>query len=305
MKRFGVIGSVNKDVITDACGTVHRGLGGVLYTAVALGRLTPGDQIWLLARIGTDVEERTRSLVRRSPGLRDEGILVVSRPNYRCELTYLGDGNKRERLFGQLPPLTWAEIAPFASRVDALLVNFITGQELELCTLQRLRQSVRGPVIMDLHSLLLRTSAGAQRVPWVPPGWRDWVAQADVLQMNEREAALLAGMDSVDENALAEFARQLLRCGPGFVMITRGARGAVAAVESGADAAILTEKASAGSPAVDTTGCGDAFLAATGLGVASLWPPERVLKVACKVAGAASRTRGPEGLETLSPALLD
>ncbi len=303
MMRFGIIGSVNTDVITSPGGEVFRGFGGALYTAGALSRLSPGAEIWLLSRIGADAFQVVRPLIQRYPGIRQDGIRVDAAPNYRCELTYRSDGSKREQLVGDLPPLAWDEVEPYAASLDALLINFITGREIELPTLRGLRQAVQGPLIMDLHSLLLRTAAGGERVQFVPCDWPQWIEPVDGLQMNEREAALLAGLAHPSIQALAEFAGRLLNHGPRMVVITRGAQGAMAAIRDSIGCHILVEPSS-GPQAVDPTGCGDVFLAVMGLGLVSAWAPERILQVACRVAGTASQGRGPEALIELSPMLL-
>ena len=97
----------------------------------------------------------------------------------------------------------------------------------------------------NLRMSLWKSPAEARRI------LRMIVKHASILRLNELEAAFLTGKKTV-----AESARALRAEGPVLVVITRGARGCY----------FQTEGDSGSLPgfkvrAVDTTGCGDAFLA--------------------------------------------
>ena len=73
---------------------------------------------------------------------------------------------RSEVLTGGVPPWTWIGLTPLLHNLDALYVNFISGMEMDLPTMQLLRQHYRGPIYCDLHSLLLsRSSPAALRTP--------------------------------------------------------------------------------------------------------------------------------------------
>ncbi len=303
MCRFGVIGSVNRDVIVSAAGRTHCDLGGSLYTVMALASLVPAATVVPMARIGVDVLPAVRALLACCPQVSMAGFRMEAAVNYACRLEYRSDGSKREILTGSLVPLSRADLWEGVLELDALLVNFITGRELRLEALQCLRRAFRGPIAMDLHSLLLRSLPDGTRVAEAPADWREWAALADALQMNASEAALLAEAEGpLDENRLAALARRLLELGPRWVAITRGAAGALA-VEAGAPGPV-TAPALAVPAAVDPTGCGDVFLAALGAGLLARAPLAAVLRAACRAAGQASQWRGPAALRRLEPLAL-
>ncbi len=80
---------------------------------------------------------------------------------------------------------------------------------------------------------------------------------ADVLIVNENEAAALSGSGVTGERDAFEAARRLSRLGPELVAVTLGARGAVVLDRAGCWRALAPAVA-----AVDTTGAGDAFVGA-------------------------------------------
>jgi ribokinase len=80
---------------------------------------------------------------------------------------------------------------------------------------------------------------------------------ADVLVVNENEAAALTNMDVAGDLDACDAARRLNRLGPELVAITLGAHGAVVVDRSGCWRALAPAMA-----AVDTTGAGDAFVGA-------------------------------------------
>ncbi|MBV9880144.1 MAG: hypothetical protein JO180_06580 [Gemmatirosa sp.] len=104
--------------------------------------------------------------------------------------------------------------------LDALYVNFISGFEMDLETLQLLRQHFKGVLYCDLHSLLLAVQPGGLRTPQPLPNVAAWCRCADLVQVNEDEMALLAP----DPMALAATA---LGNGVRCLFATLGKRGAV------------------------------------------------------------------------------
>jgi sugar/nucleoside kinase (ribokinase family) len=301
MMRVGVVGNVNRDTITAADGQISGGLGGVLYTLLALSRLWPDAEIWPLTRVGGDVSPEVQRLLAACGMSCTPGLLSSPLPNYHCHLSYGANGDKVERLLGSLPPLMWEEIEPLVGRLDALLVNFITGHEIEVDALSRLRQRTAGPVVMDLHSLLLGTRPEGTRYLRRPDGWERWVEQSSLLQMNVSEACTIAGTPALETRELAAVAQSLLKLGPQMVVITRGASGALA-VNQAHPGQVFVEPAWGETDPVDTTGCGDVFLAALATGAARSLAPQQLLRSACRAAGEASRLRGVAALSALSPA---
>lgn len=90
------------------------------------------------------------------------------------------------------------------------------------------------------------------------------LARSDVLVVNEHEAAdLLGGPVGAGGTAVEEAADRLRRLGPATVVVTLGARGAVALHPHGTARAVPPAV-----DVVDTTGAGDAFVGALAAGLA-------------------------------------
>ncbi|MEW6752548.1 MAG: carbohydrate kinase family protein [Candidatus Latescibacterota bacterium] len=300
MWRIGVIGSINRDTVSGPDGQAAFSLGGVLYTALALGHLAgPAAQVLLLARLGEDVRDAVLGQLASCPQVRLEGLHVVARPTYRCHIRYQPDGSKVEVLSGGVGPLQWEELAPHVAGLDGLLVNFITGFELGRRTLQVVRERLRGPLIMDFHSLALGRRRTGERFWRRPNDWATWVGLADAVQMNQEEAAVLCGRPTPALAELAQFARRLLALGPQAAVVTLGERGALACRPEGGGIREFVCPVEATGMAVDPTGCGDVFLAALGLALIGGKGLGDALEAACRAAGVKSRTRGLDGLHHL------
>ncbi len=260
----GVLGSINQDTIEHPDGRIQHELGGVLFTACALGYLGGGAlRIWLLARAHDELACSLRQRLSHVPGLRLDDLFETPNPGYRCRIMYDEWGGKREVLQGDVAPLTMAELSPFLPRLQALVVNFVTGFELDLETLAAIRGGVEGPRLMDVHSLTLGRRQDGLRFPRRPSDADRWLALADVVQMNELEAHILGA--PADEEGLLDWASLLVERGPRAVIVTRGAAGAVVAGREANGRLIrISQKAHPVDVAheIDPTGCGDVFLAA-------------------------------------------
>lgn len=314
--RLGVLGSINRDTITSANGQVAEGLGGVLYTACAAAYLATAAlrdiwpeldekdiQICPIARLGKDVRAAVLDLVATTPGLTCEGLVDWPGRAFHSHIEYLADGTKREVLSGDLPALEAEEVATRLGGLDALLVNFITGFELSLDSLARIRRMVAGPILMDVHSLTLGRRGSGERYWCRPPHWRQWLELADVVQMNADEAAVLGALPRPARAAeLAVLARQLLALGPGLAAITRGPQSVIAAARRRSGEvedlvmAPTPRAAPADGSAGDPTGCGDVFLAGLGVATALGLGPRESLQLANR---AAARNCDLTGLDQL------
>lgn len=261
---IGVLGSINEDTIERADGSLQHSLGGALFTACALAHMAgQAARVWLLARVSTALDERLRRQLRGVQGLRLDGLLPISGLGYRCHISYDPEGDKTEVLHGEVAALTPGELAEFLPPLQALVVNFITGDEITCQDLALVRKQVAGPLFVDIHSLTLGRRSNGTRFPRPLAQAGSWLAQADVLQMNEFEARVLGA--PVGTEALLDWAASRLDFGPGTVVITRGALDAVVAWRNQQGTVErLVQPASPVGPdgQLDPTGCGDVFLAA-------------------------------------------
>lgn len=226
MPRLGIIGTMVWDRIFARDGRVEpvEEWGGISYAlAAAVAARPEGWDLVPIVKVGQDLEEKAGQFLHSLPGLDLEtGLRVVPEPNNRVELHYHDGERRTERLTGGVPPWRFEELEPILQRLDALYINFISGFELELETMIRVRLAFQGPIYADLHSLMLGVGAGGQRMYRPLDAWRDWLRCFDVVQLNEDELAWLA-------HAWGDpwlFAAEVVGDAPRLLLATLGARGA-------------------------------------------------------------------------------
>ncbi len=269
VKRLGVIGTMVWDTIyrRGEERTPLEEWGGIAYALSALEAHLPLDwELVPLIKVGRDLAAPANrfldSLTRRSSASR---FIEVPDPNNRVTLVYDGLDRKAERLRGGVPPWTWPELGPLTRDLDAVYINFISGFEASLETIQHLRRGFAGPIYMDLHSLLLGLQCDGTRVPRRLPDVTEWFACCDVVQMNEDELRLVGG-DPM------EVAARAMHRGVRLLVVTLAERGAVYfatppfaflstdRAREGPTAPIRTARVDGVAvPAHDPTGCGDVF----------------------------------------------
>lgn len=302
MRRVGVIGSVNRDVIHRPGEPPVTGLGGVLYSVVALAWLgRPETQVWPLLRLGRGAAAALVPVWEATPGVCLDGLQVTDRPDYCCDLHYHPDGSKSERLTGGPGALDPAGLAAVLPHLDAVLVNFITGYELRLDDWVALRRRLPGPVFMDVHSLTLGRRRSGWRYWRQPRHWQAWLATADQVQLNHLEAEVLAGRDPTGAADPAALGPPLLACGPARVVVTLGGAGAVGWEKGAPCGAAVRVAADRPDLALDATGCGDVFLAAAAMATLRGHAWAAALTLASAAAAFKSRHLGVASLTGLPP----
>lgn len=300
MKKVAVIGTINRDTIHTPDGMVTESYGGLLYTVLALASLTdPDTLVYPVCNVGEDVWTVVIALLGRSDRIRVEGVRKVPTKNNHVTLYYDPRGNKKEILSGGVPPLRLEALVPFFDS-DVICLNFISGAELTLQTLQQVRSVASAaearyaaPLLMDFHSLSLGRTAQGRRCFRKPVDWKAWIGCADVVQMNEQEASLLAGRDVKGEDALLDFGREVLTIGPKALSVTLGERGS-RLVFHGASGPTLESFPPLPIQALDTTGCGDVFLAGFAAEYLRSHDLRRASQLANRVAGWNCTLRGVE-----------
>ncbi len=226
MPRLGIIGTMVWDRIyaRDVRVEPVEEWGGISYAlAAAVAARCDGWELVPIVKVGRDLEERAGQFLHSLPGLDLEtGVRVVPEPNNRVELRYLDGARRTERLTGGVPPWRFEELGPILERLDALYINFISGFELELETMIRVRLAFQGPIYADIHSLLLGVAPGGRRVYRPLEAWRDWLRCFDIVQLNEDELSWLA--QAWGDPWL--FAAEVVGDAPRLLLATLGARGA-------------------------------------------------------------------------------
>ncbi len=323
MPKVGILGSLVWDQIygRDPLAEPVEEWGGVAYALASLdASVAPGWEIVPLIKVGQDLAGKAHEFLGGLRHVTPGGRCVeVPAPNNRVVLHYYSTERRTERMSGGVPGWTWSELGPMVRDLDALYLNFISGFELALGTAQALRQGFRGPIYVDLHSLLLGMQHDGVRVARPLQDAASWLGCFDVIQLNEDEMRLL----SPDPLSLAA---EAIGAGTSLLIVTLAAKGAayVAApgfdgwagrrTEGPADRAEADKLRSAGPavhrsaalrtalvPAVpvdalDPTGCGDVFGAAAAARLFAGDEVETAIRHANGMAARNAAFRGAGGL---------
>ena len=310
MHVVGVLGTMVWDRIwreSDVQARVEE-WGGIAYALAAADALGPPCDVRVrpIVRLGQDLAERGYRLLQSLSAIETlDAVSVAEAPNPRVELRYHGPMRRSERIEGRVPPWTWAELDVRLRGCDALYVNFITGEELDLATMQAVRRRFDGPIYGDVHSLLLARGPRGERNLRPLIRWSEWLRCFDVVQVNEGE---LVALSSHWGDPWA-FAAEIVGPAPRALFVTLGSQGAayvlapnalplmgarraVEAVTPVRSGKVGTESVSDGDP----TGCGDVW-GMTCFG--ALLAGEEVEGAMCRANAAAARNvfhRGATGL---------
>ena len=296
-RRIALLGTINRDTIRTQDGVKTESFGGILYSLFPLSAITKDRaDIFPIVNVGEDMREVVTRFLEPCENIHFDGISFVPEKNTHCFMVYDEVGNKQETLLGGVPKLTFDQLKPYFS-ADAIVVNFITGMELELETLQEIRKASTASIFMDLHSLTLGVDDQNRRFWRVPDRWEEWIACADVIQMNEQEAALLAGDDLDTDEETITFGERLLSKGSSVVIITRNKNGSHAIYQSGGKTILHHSPPQPAGEPHDETGCGDVFLMGFMTSYLDSQDPVEASRFANTLAGINVTLRGIEGVQ--------
>jgi hypothetical protein len=261
-----VIGHLCLDVIHPASGPETHSYGGIYYALTTLSSvLEKSDRI--IPVFGVHKQDYS-PLVERLHGFGNidcSAIFKFDEPTNTVHLYYGNDATRRECSRNIAQPIPYSRIHRHLS-VDGVLVNMISGVDIELETLDQIRMAIRSrqiPIHLDIHSLTLGITGNDERYRRPVEQWRRWAFMVDTVQMNEEEILSLATHADLNGNRTEEqIAGHLLTLSVKAVLVTRGADGATVYRNDKKHLA-RTDIAGIESETIsDTTGCGDIFGAA-------------------------------------------
>lgn len=222
--------------------------GGIFYTALALSTLKKEDDVFDLC---TGIEKD--ALVHFEPAFKHFSVRhcpsVERIP--RVHLTIFADAERCER-FENLD--TKLEI-PFSelNSYDAIFINMISGFDINLEDLIKIREVFKGIIYFDVHSLSRGLGSGMVRELRTIPGFINWAARLNIIQANENEVLTLSTKTDVQETA-----EELLHAGLDTLIVTKGEKGADLYYLENGELQILFEPALK-TDVINKVGCGDVF----------------------------------------------
>jgi sugar/nucleoside kinase (ribokinase family) len=261
--KLVVIGTINKDTIIFPDGKKTESFGGILYNILALSYLGGEDvKIYPVCNLGYDVYKQVISRLKNCDNVKLGGIEKVNCKNNHAFLSINRNNQREEILKNRVPPLSFSQIKPFL-KADVMLVNFISGFDLSLVTLKKIRKNTDALMFMDIHSLTLGVDDFGKRFFDAPKNWREWIKQADIVQMSLPELKELAKRNLKSHQETKGFGKYILNLGPKTVLVTLGDEGALMIFGDKVRRFVrmYLEKGSKVQRFKDATGCGDVFSA--------------------------------------------
>ncbi len=299
--KIAVIGTLCWDKIILPNGAVTESFGGIAYSVLTLAALLESKaEIIPVCNVGKDRYEEAKELFLRSSDINLKGLYPVKEKNNAVTLTYKSPQEREEVLERGVPTLSCEQIEPFLA-ADYFLVNFVSGWDIELETLKKIRKKSKARVYLDLHSLTLGIDKAGRRFPRKPDNWEEYLACADYLQLNLTEVKTIIGK-KLNNSELSTIASKLLRMGPQIVIVTLSDRGCFLVYKTIEDK-IKSEftKPNSVSRVADTTGCGDVFGAGFLAKLIAVEDPLKAAEFANHVAGLKATFSGLDGLKYFTP----
>ncbi len=298
--KVAVVGTINYDTVVSEDGDRFESFGGILYNIVALAQLEPGIEIYPITWIGQDRKDQLQELLDKYPQVKTEEIKVSPSGTNANLLVYRSAERRDETLDPRVPPIALEQIEPFLD-CDLLLINFISGFDLSLETLTRLRRSFQGTIFMDIHSLILGLDEKGRRFLRRLEEWESWVRCGDIIQANRIEAELLTGLELKAEKDYQEAGSAILDSGPSTVLFTLGEEGCLVAYRKGHEK--FFSLIPAGRVKVkDPTGAGDVFSATFIINYMKTKDPLRSAQIATSTASNSCQHMGLTNFKSLGVA---
>ncbi len=251
--RITVIGTLNKDLILPFTGAPIESFGGIFYDIAVLSNLSPENEIIPVSFIGEDVETTVKAILNKTSNVSTDGLVTLPEKNHKVILEYSSPNKRQEKSLFQFPALTWEHIAPFVDS-DMIIVNLISGWDLEKEAFLQLSKIARDRLYLDVHYLVMGLDNLGRRHLRMPENVEDWLSGSKFVQMNEDEYALLAGGCRNEVDFYQKYMKD-----DQVLIATKSVNGAVLVYQR--DRLIGQKQLPAFTipQIIDTTGCGDAF----------------------------------------------
>lgn len=257
--KIGVIGTINKDFILPFRHSPIESFGGILYDISVLAVLLgDNDEIIPVSYLGHDAYDAIVSWCDHRENVSSNGLISLDERNHNVIIEYHTLEERTEKSLFPFPSLTREQIEPVLD-ADLIIVNFISGWDLELEAMEFLAEEAGERLYVDLHYLIMGRDKIGSRFVQLPENVDRWIAAPHWLQMNEVEFAQVAGKGTPP----LDFYRQRMRSDQ-VLVVTNGADDTVVVATEAGQSRLYSMPTYRIPDLIDTTGCGDTFGAAFG-----------------------------------------
>lgn len=212
--KYIIIGEPCVDLIHKPDGSVIHSYGGILYSIISLAVLCkPEDIVKPVMNLGEDEYENIIGFLKKYSNIDLTGINKVKHPTRKVNLYYTtyksGLSARFETSTQPTYPLKYDEIIELSTtsgfgEPDAILINMVSGVDITLETMIRIRQSFKSYIHLDIHNLVMKTNPDGTRVHTNLRNWRQWCLCANTVQMNEFEVRSLSTSKKTEYEVIEE-----------------------------------------------------------------------------------------------------
>ncbi|MBZ0199540.1 MAG: carbohydrate kinase family protein [Ignavibacteriaceae bacterium] len=220
MKILLVGHSVEDHIIKDGVEVIQP--GGLYYSAIgAASAKEDEDEIFIHTAIKKNYKLFDDVYSAFNKKFVEDGANVPE-----VHLTIHPDKEREERYSNLLAKLHFPH--DYDEKFDGILVNMITGFEMEPVDLQKIRDRFNGLIYLDLHSLARGINEKMERIFRPVPQKDEWLRCVDILQVNENEILTLSGKKNIIETA-----KEIIAFGIKILLVTKGEYGVRAYYKNG------------------------------------------------------------------------
>lgn len=260
--KICILGSINYDEIILPDSQKREGVGGIIYNVLPLAYLFKENAtIQPVTNIGEDKIDDVLNLLKTYKNIDVTGIKITPDGTNRVELFYRSGGQRDEILNLKSKQIVYEDVLPYLD-ANIILINFITGMDLTLQTIKKIRNNSTALLILDVHSLTLGINSKGKRYLQPIQNWYEWIENFDVIQVNEQELNMLVNkMVRFRKRDFMKVAIKILNHGPRVLLVTYGERGARVVYREEDEYCYKLIRVLNHGTVIDTTGCGDVFTA--------------------------------------------
>lgn len=223
--------------------------GGIFYTASALHYYKkPEDVIHLV----TSISNENKQLFSSTYDELDHKYIKFVEKIPQVHL-HLHKNKERDECYGHhITEKIIIAINEF-SIYDGILINMITGFDINSEDIVSIRKNYKGLIYLDIHSLARGMNEKKERHFRDIPEKEKWLSSADIVQANESELNTLSSHKSEIDKV-----KEILDFGPTLLIVTMGIKGARVYTKQNEEI-ISVYNSSLKINGTNSIGCGDVF----------------------------------------------
>jgi len=256
-----LIGTIVQDTIQLVDDTQSKSLGGLFHTInAARAVLKSQDEIIPISFVGSNLYETLITELKKDVRINTAALIKCDQPNNTVELIYKNSEERFERSLHPMPTLKFEDLLPI-NDADLILVNMISGWDIDLDSFLKLKSKYPSLISIDLHSLFLKRNPDGTRHSQPYKNIESWMEGADLIQLNEKEYNTIIKNSILPEEFLLEACFETNK----IINLTKGSNGSETYIINDKNIKKVKTSAHCEIDVLDPTGSGDVFLSAFGV----------------------------------------